>query len=185
MVERERLLAALRAKLDRAVAMQDRSLLLGPDTFDEARQLAAMLRDDDDDLQVRLMLGWLHVDRFVALPDGEERPDVEAAIAMFTPCFIAEVADLPEEMLPLLAEEAVPTAIALLREALVILMMTARFPGWLVSGSETSVPFPLTILTIPIGDCIWRTFLVRCISGSAVPGPWPTSTRQSRWGRLH
>ena len=44
----------------------------------------------------------------MALPEGEEQPDVDAAIAMFTPCFIAGIADLPEEMLPLLAEEAVP-----------------------------------------------------------------------------
>jgi hypothetical protein len=65
MVEREQLLAALRAKLDRAVAVQDRSLLLDPGTFDQARQLAAILGDGDDygDLQVKHMLGWLHVDR--------------------------------------------------------------------------------------------------------------------------
>jgi hypothetical protein len=87
--------------------------VLGPRALADARRLAGILEDDDGDLQARHALGWLHWYRYQALPQGQDRQDLDAAIAMFTPCFVAGADGLPEPLLRVLAERAIPTAMAL------------------------------------------------------------------------
>ncbi len=119
MAEREELLQAVRARLEQVVATQDFAPVLGKAALTEAEHLAGALGEDETDLHARYLLGWLHWYRHQGLPDGQDRQDLDAAISLFTPCFIVRgVGDLPEPLLPLLADRAVPDAAALLQEAL-------------------------------------------------------------------
>jgi hypothetical protein len=115
---REELLAALQARLDRVAAIEDASPALGSDALDEARQLAVVLRDDDGDMRARYLLGWLYSYRYRALPGGQRAHDLNTAITMFTPCFIAGAAGLLSAPQPSGADLAIPAANARLQQAL-------------------------------------------------------------------
>lgn len=116
---REDRLAAVLGRLEQVRATQDLSPVLEPGGLAEAERLAEILQDDYGDLQSRYLLGVLYWFRSHALPQEQDRLEAQcAAIDMFTPCFIAEVGDLPESLLPILAEQAVPTATAWLHQAL-------------------------------------------------------------------
>jgi tetratricopeptide (TPR) repeat protein len=119
-VGREERLAAVQARLEQVAATRDLSPVLEPGALIEARRLTQIVEDDDGDLGARHLLGWLHWYRFNALPQGQGRQDLEAAVAMLTPCFIARTTTwrLPEQLLPALAAASVPTATALLQQAL-------------------------------------------------------------------
>ncbi|MCX4529289.1 tetratricopeptide repeat protein [Streptomyces sp. NBC_01551] len=113
MAEREELLAAVQARLLHAQGAQDLSLLLDPAALIEAEHLARLL--DDQDVEGRHLLGWLHWNRYRTLPEGVNQEDLNAALAMFTSCFVHDISDevLPEPLLPLLADAAVATAVAM------------------------------------------------------------------------
>jgi tetratricopeptide (TPR) repeat protein len=115
---REQRLAAVAARLEQVAAAQDLSPVLEPGALTEARRLTEILRDDDGDMQTRYVLGWLHWYRYQALPEGQDRQDLNAAIDMFTPCFIVGVEGLPKPLLPVLAEQAVPVATVIHQEVL-------------------------------------------------------------------
>ena len=117
MAAREQLIIAIRTRLELAAAAQDPSPLLEPDALREARHLTAMLGDDDADLPTRNLLGWLHWNRYQALPQGQDEADLDAATAMFGPCFTAGFGELPTALQPVLAGRTVPMALALLRRA--------------------------------------------------------------------
>ena len=114
---REDLLAAVKARVAQVMSTGDYAPVLEPAALNQARQLAALAGDDDLSLQAAYLLGWLHLFRFQALPEGQDRQDLDAAVSMFTPCFINEVGDLPEPLLPVLAGQAIPAATVLLGEA--------------------------------------------------------------------
>ncbi len=118
--ERDELLAAVRARLQRVAVAQDLPPVLEPEAITEARRLAATLADDDGDLQARYLLGWLHWRRFQALPEDQGSEGPQAAADMFLPCFcyLADTGGLPEPLLPVLAEQAIPIAIDWLEQAL-------------------------------------------------------------------
>jgi tetratricopeptide (TPR) repeat protein len=107
---REQHVAAVRNRLARIAAARDLSPVLEPGALEEARTLTEVLRDDDGDLEARVLLGWLHYYRYQILPAGEDGPDLRAAVDVFTPCFIDDADHLPKRLLPLLAERAVPDA---------------------------------------------------------------------------
>ena len=112
MAEREELLAAVRSRLQRAQAGQDESLLLEPAALAEAERLTRLL--DDQDVEARYYLGWLHWNRCLALPEGQDQEDLDALLAMFTFCFVHGISDeaLPKPLLPYLADGAATTAVA-------------------------------------------------------------------------
>ena len=85
---REELLSAVQVRLEQVAALRDLSPVLEPSALAEARRLTEILEDDDGDLQARYTLGWLHWYFYQALPQRQDRQDLDAAIAMFTPCFI-------------------------------------------------------------------------------------------------
>ncbi|HEV7934895.1 MAG TPA: CHAT domain-containing protein [Actinomadura sp.] len=118
MSEKEEQRTAVRARLDRVVATQERSPVLEPDTLVEVRRLTATLSDDDADPESRYLLGWVHWHRFQALPAGHDREDLAAAVDMFTACLIAGVDDIPANLLPIVAEQALPAAVALHQQGL-------------------------------------------------------------------
>lgn len=114
---RHSLLDAVKARIRQARVLRDFAPVLEPDALTEARQLAEGLTGDDHDRTARLLLGWFYWYRYRALSPGRVNQDLETAIAMFTPCFIAGDEDLPEPLLPHLADAAAPHALDLLRDA--------------------------------------------------------------------
>lgn len=117
MVARADLLAAIKARLERVAATHDPSPVLEREALGEARQLAEMIHDRVD-LEALYLLGWLHWYRYQALPAGQDRPDLQAAIHMFTPCFLAGSPNLPAAVQPLLADNAEAAAHDMLQRAL-------------------------------------------------------------------
>ncbi|MFE3188016.1 tetratricopeptide repeat protein [Nocardia sp. NPDC059240] len=103
---RAALRAAISARLERVTASGDPAPILDPEAVDEGRRLTALLDDTDGDIRSRLVLGWLHWRRYLALPDGLDEPDWRAALTMLTPCFMAGAEPLPEPLLPVLADHA-------------------------------------------------------------------------------
>jgi tetratricopeptide (TPR) repeat protein len=67
---------------------------------------AALLAEDDDDPESRFILGWFHLYRYGG---NDEQGDLDAALDMFLPCLLStdfDVADFPEEILPVLIDGA-------------------------------------------------------------------------------
>ncbi|MGH3374461.1 MAG: tetratricopeptide repeat protein, partial [Actinoallomurus sp.] len=147
MGEREGLRAAVQARLRQVITTRDLSPVLETAALVEARRLAEILHDGADDVPIRYLLGWLHWYRYQALPEGQDRQDLDTAIGMFTPCFLAGIADqnLPEPLLPLLADRAVPTATALLQQALgsadqAVLSATTQLWQHILTATPTDHP---------------------------------------------
>ncbi|MCY9785159.1 CHAT domain-containing protein [Nocardiopsis sp. EMB25] len=107
--------AAVEHRLQRVQDLEELAPVLEPRAVQEARQLIALARDNDD-LQARFLLGLLHWYRYLALPVGQDREDLQTAIEMLTPCFIAGAASqLPEQLLPTLADQVDSSTFPLLR----------------------------------------------------------------------
>ncbi|MFJ4526200.1 CHAT domain-containing protein [Streptomyces sp. NPDC088810] len=94
------------------------SLVLEPQALTEARQLAALLRDNPGDLTVRQALGWLHAARSLALSDGEDGPDRDAAVEAFVPLFLTGAGNIPQFLLLPLAVAVSEHATEFLDQAL-------------------------------------------------------------------
>ena len=77
---------ALRALLDRVRRASDRDdpgAFLSDEAGEEAAELAAVT-DPDKDVEAAALLGMFHWGRYLALPEGHDRPDFEAAARFFT-----------------------------------------------------------------------------------------------------
>jgi len=116
MSERERLIAAVQARLERVTAVRDLSPVLEETALTEARELTQTLTDDLGSLPVRYLLGWLHWYRYQALPEGQDQQDLQVAVTMYTPCFINGMSGLPAQLLPIVADQALPVATELLQQ---------------------------------------------------------------------
>uniref|UniRef100_UPI001319CE78 tetratricopeptide repeat protein n=1 Tax=Streptomyces prunicolor TaxID=67348 RepID=UPI001319CE78 len=106
--ELEQRIAVVGLRLERLAREQDLGVVLEPEALAEARQLAAILRNDESDLEGHYVLGWLYAFRYRALTEGAGQRDREEAVAKFTPCFVfgADEEDLPDELLPDVAQRA-------------------------------------------------------------------------------
>ncbi|MFD8980066.1 CHAT domain-containing protein [Streptomyces sp. NPDC059564] len=106
--ELEKRIALVGLRLDRLAREQNLGVVLEPEALVEARRLAAILRNDESDLEGHYALGWLYTFRYQALPEGAGQRDREEAIAKFTPCFVfgAGEEDLPDELVPDVARHA-------------------------------------------------------------------------------
>jgi len=98
---------------------QDLAPVLEAEAAQEARDLGKLLGDGQMDIESSLLLGWLYWYRYQALPEGQDQPELESAISMLTRCFLGgiEFDDLPEPLLPDLADRAESTSAALLAHA--------------------------------------------------------------------
>ncbi|GII82850.1 CHAT domain-containing protein [Sphaerisporangium siamense] len=114
MAEGEDHLAFVRARLQRVAATRDLSPVLDRAALVEAERLATSLPDDGAGHEALYLLGWLHFYRYLGLPKERSRTDLITAIAMFTPCFITGHGDLPEALLPVLADQTAPAVEELL-----------------------------------------------------------------------
>ncbi|OIJ66466.1 CHAT domain-containing tetratricopeptide repeat protein [Streptomyces mangrovisoli] len=113
MGEREELLAALRARLERAATTGDPAAILAAPARAEAHRLARYLERDPDAagvLESAITLGRLHHQRALALPPAVADQDRRAAVRFLAAGFIVEMDGLPSELLPSLAEAAIPFA---------------------------------------------------------------------------
>lgn len=112
MAERDELHAELSAVLRRA----DRRELSGSATKDKAQRLASLLTDDD--AESRHLLGWLHWHRAQRRRGGQD--DLQIAVGMFMLCLLDgyTIADLPEGVLPDLADRLASACLQFLRGAL-------------------------------------------------------------------
>ncbi|MBB4934416.1 hypothetical protein F4561_005236 [Lipingzhangella halophila] len=115
---REQVLAAMRARLQRVEDTGDVSAVLEPEALRQTRELAHLLQEAPQDLDVRLVLGWCHWYGVLALPERDRHVAAQAAVETLTPCFLADVTPLPEELVPILAQAAAPTATRQLKQAL-------------------------------------------------------------------
>ncbi len=115
MDERDELLAAIRARLEQVAARRDVKPVLEPDVPAQARRLAEFAAGHKDDLEAAHLGGWLHWIRYQGTADAG---DLNAAIEAFTRCFIADFDDVPDELSPVLARQAVPAALGWLAELL-------------------------------------------------------------------
>ncbi|MFJ5034371.1 CHAT domain-containing protein [Streptomyces sp. NPDC088560] len=109
--------AAVAARVRRFETESDLSAVLEPEALADARRLAQALRDSEVG-EPRTTLGSLYWYRSWAL-QREGRPndeEIEAAVQVLLPCFVAGGIPLPPLLLPLLARAAVPAALAMLHE---------------------------------------------------------------------
>jgi tetratricopeptide (TPR) repeat protein len=118
MAEWEELLSAIEGRMERVAGTRDPAPVLDEAALDEARQLMRMMQDREPDLRGLYLLGWLFWYRYQALPEGQDEPELRAATTAFAPCFIAGVSGLPPPLVPLLADQAIPAATAMLDDAL-------------------------------------------------------------------
>ncbi|WP_406180127.1 tetratricopeptide repeat protein [Streptomyces sp. NBC_01006] len=95
--------------------------VLEAEALREARRLAELLPGEDD-LAVHHLLGWFHWFRHQAMAlrtdqvQGQDRPDLRIAVQALTACFLAGDDNLPQPLLPVLAENAAGYAVQLLAE---------------------------------------------------------------------
>ena len=117
--DRRAALEAVAARLARVAEQQDLALVLEAEAAQEARGLTELIRDDQADIHSRYLLGWLYWYRYQALPDGQGQSELDSAISMFIPCLLGdiELQNLPEPLLPILADRIIPTARALYEKA--------------------------------------------------------------------
>lgn len=114
MNEYERLVDATRMRVERATRMQDAGPVLEDAVAVEARDLALLISGNPGDLQARHLLGWLHWYRYQALPEAGKMQELRSSVIMLLPCFIQGMDNLPEELLPIFAEQATDFAAELL-----------------------------------------------------------------------
>ncbi|WP_165963891.1 CHAT domain-containing protein [Actinomadura sp. KC216] len=105
---RERDLAAVEARIERIRTTGKASLALKRGAVKDMRRLLRIIQDDHADLQACYLLGWMFWYRHRAMPYIDD--ELDAAVEMFTPCFVEGVEPLPEAVLPVLAESVVPIA---------------------------------------------------------------------------
>ncbi len=97
------------ALLNEVATKQDPALVLTSAAHAAFDRLAATLRVEEN-LEVRYLLGWWQWFRCLALPEDEDQEAWDDAPNLLTPCFVAEIGDLPEPLLPVLADNAVEEA---------------------------------------------------------------------------
>lgn len=140
----EELFAAIHARLERAVTTGDFTPVLEPGVLEEARRLAELASSDRANMEIAHIGGWLHWARYHGAADDR---DLNTAIDAFTRCFIAGVDDVPDELLPVLAKQAVPVGNARIRE---LLQGTAeRRPG--PASRRACPPQQVSSYAVPVG----------------------------------
>jgi hypothetical protein len=105
------LLSLVRERVDRYVqgGRSDPSLILSDDVMEAAAELWRSAIEDPPggavSYEVVKALGWLHWNRFAALPVGRDRYDLQVAAAMFVHIFKIDPELVPEDLREVLVDE--------------------------------------------------------------------------------
>ena len=98
MSERERLIAAISARLNRINATGDRAHVLEQDAVTEVTRLLSLVDDPEQDLEAAHVAGWLHWERYLALPEDEDQADLQAAAELLFAVYEVSPDDVPTDM---------------------------------------------------------------------------------------
>src|SRR5579859_7704527 len=96
--KRERLLAQVRARLDRFNADRNPATILDAAAVDEAHALLDLVPDPAADLEAAYVAGWLHWSRYLVLETGHDQEDLAAALTWFAPLYESRPDVIPEEV---------------------------------------------------------------------------------------
>jgi tetratricopeptide (TPR) repeat protein len=108
---RERLLAQVRARLERFAADRSPATVLGPEAVAEVRALLATVADPTSDLEIAHTAGWMHWTRYQLLPPGADQQDLATALALFSPVYRARPDGVPDHLRGIFAEQRRGTAV--------------------------------------------------------------------------
>jgi tetratricopeptide (TPR) repeat protein len=117
LTEHEELLARLRASMKAICESDSPQLAIDAVTLSAAQRIESLLPCEGD-LDARFTLGWLHWHMSRLSPPDAVSEHVEAAIGFLTPCFVAGLRELPEDIRPQVAERAVPVLRQMLQTAM-------------------------------------------------------------------
>src|SRR5829696_203452 len=84
---RERLLAAVHARLARFSRDNDIDAVLSQDALKDVAGLLATVPVSATDLEVLHAAGWLHWCRYISLNPGDNEQDLAAALHLFAPLY--------------------------------------------------------------------------------------------------
>ncbi|MBP2327046.1 tetratricopeptide (TPR) repeat protein [Kibdelosporangium banguiense] len=114
---REQLIAAITERLVHVETTQDPDTLLVPEAIEEVKQLSALVGTNGDDVEALHTLGWFHWYGFLALGETDGEDVLQLAVDDLTWCFVHGVTELPEPVLPLLAENSIRIGAELLTKS--------------------------------------------------------------------
>jgi len=86
-VSRQRLLAAVRARVERFNAGHDPAAVLDPEAVAELTALFETVPDPAADIEIASAAGWLHWFRYLVLDPGDNEQDLRGALTQFLPVY--------------------------------------------------------------------------------------------------
>jgi hypothetical protein len=95
---RERLLAAVQARLERFAKSMDATEVVSNDAVEELDALLAAALDPGADLEVRQAAGLLHWFRYLALERGRGQQEIFAALTLLAPIYQLHPDTLPDRV---------------------------------------------------------------------------------------
>ena len=95
---RQRLLALVRARLERFGADHDPATVLDPEAVAEVTALIETVPDPTADLEAAHAAGWLHWCRYLVLDPGDDQQDLADALALFAPVYQTRPDAVPDQV---------------------------------------------------------------------------------------
>ena len=95
---RQRLLALVRARLERFGVDHDPATVLDPEAVAELTALLETVPDPAADLEIAHAAGWLHWLRYLVLDPGDDQQDLADALALFVPVYQARPDAVPDQV---------------------------------------------------------------------------------------
>ena len=93
---RQRLLASVRARLERFGVDHDPATVLDPEALAELTALLETIPDPAEDLEIAHAVGWLHWLRYLVLDPGDDQQDLADALALFAAVYQTRPDAVPE-----------------------------------------------------------------------------------------
>jgi tetratricopeptide (TPR) repeat protein len=98
MGRRQRLLAPVRARLERFGVDHDPATVLDPEAVAELTALLETVPDPAADLEIAHAAGWLHWCRYLVLEPGDDQEDLADALALFAPVYRTRPDAVPDQV---------------------------------------------------------------------------------------
>jgi len=95
---RDRLLAQVWSRLEQFGADQDATTILSPTAVSEVQALLEAVPDPAADVEVALAAGWLYCVRYLAVEEGEDQEDLDAALTWFAPVHEVRPDAIPDQV---------------------------------------------------------------------------------------